>query len=241
MSSKSKLDINHCNYNNSHSLNDPELYYINLKTSQNRNHTISQLLNKIGIKYHRIEALTSNTVYIPSDLLIKSKRYKRVYQPNLLYTTTKYINKYRGCIYQSKENLNITINNAKQQHKQYIVNGICTRDITLSELYCTMSHLLAIYTAVNSPTASSKYALITEDDIHIPYDIDYTALALSAPTDFGILQLYTSYPPLTNALWDEYEKNPRNFWTARNTNYYWGMFKLYTYIHFMYILLDFTY
>lgn len=44
-----------------------------------------------------------------------------------------------------------------------------------------MSHLVAMRTAIYSSTATSRYALIVEDDVQFPFDIDYEALAASAP------------------------------------------------------------
>jgi GR25 family glycosyltransferase involved in LPS biosynthesis len=44
-----------------------------------------------------------------------------------------------------------------------------------------MSHLVAMRTAIYSPTATSRYALIVEDDVQFPFDIDYEALAATAP------------------------------------------------------------
>eukprot|EP01035_Chromulina_nebulosa_P023999 gene23999-31157_t len=46
--------------------------------------------------------------------------------------------------------------------------------------------------AINSNSTTSRYALILEDDVRIPFDIDFDALVASAPKGFGILQLFNS-------------------------------------------------
>ena len=50
----------------------------------------------------------------------------------------------------------------------------------------------------------SEYALILEDDIRFPFDIDFRALIGSAPKNFGILQLFTSNIGHIKSLWEEY-------------------------------------
>ena len=161
--------------------NTPEVYYINMKNSTIRNKTISNLLSHMNLPYHRIEGVSSDKVYIPDDILQSFRSKKCKFNTN-------------ETIFQSISLMN--------QSNIYIVNGLClgyhfNNDKSMKklmiELYCTMAHLLAIYTAINSPTATSKYALITEDDMFFPFDIDYNTLAGAAPVDlWGILQLFTS-------------------------------------------------
>ncbi len=52
----------------------------------------------------------------------------------------------------------------------------------------------------------SGIALISEDDIVFPFDIDFVALAASAPPDFGILQLFNSNPSSMKETWKRYTK-----------------------------------
>ena len=89
-----------------------------------------------------------------------------------------------------------------------------------------MAHLLAIHKAVNSPIATSKYALIVEDDVFFPFDVDYNALAAAAPPDFGILQLFTSNTDMMKSYWDEYQSRPdKGFWVSyRNEAYSTGFY-----------------
>ena len=44
--------------------------------------------------------------------------------------------------------------------------------------------------AIYSKTAKSRYALIIEDDVFFPFDVNWNELAQSAPPGFGILQLF---------------------------------------------------
>jgi hypothetical protein len=50
----------------------------------------------------------------------------------------------------------------------------------------------------------SRYALILEDDVFMPFTIDWPMLVQSAPKDFGILQLFNSEVSLINSSWNSY-------------------------------------
>lgn len=78
---------------------------------------------------------------------------------------------------------------------------------TPSELACLSSHLLAIYAAVhdNHLNPQHPYALIIEDDVVFEQDVNFTALAINAPSDFGILQLMTSNAHHVSKNWDIYK------------------------------------
>lgn len=70
----------------------------------------------------------------------------------------------------------------------------CKRN-TDRDIAVILSHLKAIYHALNEdPQPDNPFALIIEDDIRFMYSINFTDLILSAPRDFGILQLTTSSP-----------------------------------------------
>src|SRR5688572_17438530 len=83
----------------------------------------------------------------------------------------------------------------------------------LNDLSITVSHLLAIYNAIYHPLTDSPYALIAEDDVIIPFDIDYTLLASTAPTGFGILRLYVGNEIIAERLWIKYIRSFANLWT----------------------------
>ena len=161
--------------------NAPEAYFINMKYSIYRNKSISHLLSQMHLAVNRVEGVSSDQVYIPNDIL-------KTFQS-------------KSCKFGTSESMKHSVSLMNQSNSTYIVNGFCLGHLydgrksiktLLVELYCTMAHLLAIYKAINSPTATSKYALVMEDDMFFPLDIDYNALAAAAPTDFVILQLFTS-------------------------------------------------
>ena len=169
----SKANKKKCSYDNHP--NQPEVYYINLKKSENRRKSVEQLLTLMQLRYFRIDGVTFNSAYVPNDF-IQSKSDKP----------------FRDiCKYKTNETIDNSIQAMIETNKTHLVQGLCTRDTKWTELYCSISHLQAIYQAVHSTTATSKYALIMEDDVYIPFSIDYNALAESAPSDFGILQLMT--------------------------------------------------
>eukprot|EP01031_Cornospumella_fuschlensis_P041254 gene41254-50350_t len=82
-----------------------------------------------------------------------------------------------------------------------------------------------MHLAVYSKTAKSRYAIIVEDDVYFPFDVDYNALAASAPRGFGIIQLFNSNAMSMARTWDQYrtsnelfvERHPRrifDFWST---------------------------
>lgn len=76
------------------------------------------------------------------------------------------------------------------------------------EMSCLASHLVAIYTAVHDDEeADYPYALITEDDVLYELDVNFTSLALSAPENFGLLQLMTSNAGQVQEHYRLYEKS----------------------------------
>ena len=99
----------------------------------------------------------------------------------------------------------------------------------MNELACTVSHLLAIRKAVdaNHPRYNSMmslcicirrlslllyflylrfsgYAVIAEDDIIFPFDLDFEAMVASAPSDWGILQIFNSNPWSMKNSWQRF-------------------------------------
>jgi len=72
---------------------------------------------------------------------------------------------------------------------------------------CTSSHLEAIRQAIYDNRSTSRYAVIVEDDVHIPFNIDFHALVASAPPDFALLQLFNSNEGTMRNGWDKYSRN----------------------------------
>ena len=192
-----------CTYN--YHSKSPEVYYINLKRSIDRDKSMQQLLSSMKLQHFRVEAVSSDSVYVPYDLIPQQ-------------SGSSFPNVYK---YSAKETIETSSKIMTETNKKNLVHGIGTRGILWTELYCSMSHLLAIYRAVHSTTATSKYALIMEDDIHIPISTDYNALADSAPSDFGILQLLTVNARKVTDLWGLYDKQ-HTLWSKRNNNLYWS-------------------
>ena len=192
----------------------PELYDINLTRNSTRTMDTSEFqISDLRLKHHIIQGIISNNVYIPKDLLILNNNTNSQSSDQSLAV----------CKYQTKEDITTSIRKMKENNKTHLLHGVCTRDMKWTELYNTMSHLYAIYRAVHSTTTTSKYALIMEDNVHIHIDTDYHALAKSAPSDFGILQLMTTYSPHVQSLWYDYNRDPSGgLWTKRIDDLCWS-------------------
>eukprot|EP01031_Cornospumella_fuschlensis_P044144 gene44144-53967_t len=82
----------------------------------------------------------------------------------------------------------------------------------LKEIGCTSSHLEAMRQAIFFNRTASPYALITEDDIFFPFNIDFDGLVASAPKDFSILQLFNSNEGSMVSYWKAYTRRGE-LWT----------------------------
>ena len=87
-------------------------------------------------------------------------------------------------------------NGGRKSKVKIFVQAHCGRKKnTRRELTVTLSHLLAIRSAIyDSSGSGSPYALILEDDLQLAFQVDFPALIRSSPnpTGFGVLQLVTS-------------------------------------------------
>jgi len=72
---------------------------------------------------------------------------------------------------------------------------------------------VAIYKACHSKSNSSRYALIMEDDIFIPLNIDWKQLYASAPEGWGTLQLFSMHFTKNTQNWNHYKRNPEDLWS----------------------------
>ena len=183
----------HCYYDSFP--NSPEVYFINHKRNDGHRRLTTELLSTMKLQSFSVDEIRHKRVYIPSDIM-------RIVKNSTAYDI---------CKYQTNETIDHSVKSMKATSKTHLLQGLCTNKIKWTELYCSMSHLLAIYRAVHSTTATSKYALIMEDNVYIPISTWFNALADSAPSDFGILQLMTNYG--VKALWDSY--TPKNMWSTR--------------------------
>lgn len=99
----------------------------------------------------------------------------------------------------------------------------------LKEVGCTASHLEAMRQAIFENRTDNPYALIVEDDIFIPFSIDFNALAKTAPKGFGILQLFNSNEESMEFTFKHFRNNYRsaNFegnlddWTQKYMKFLW--------------------
>lgn len=106
-----------------------------------------------------------------------------------------------------------------------ITTALCGRGKnknTPKELGCTTSHLLAMREAIYSKTATSRYALIIEDDVLFPFDIDIEAMAATAPKGFGILQLFNSNKESLALSWTRYTNNNGELWLHSKNLKFWS-------------------
>lgn len=158
----------------------PEVYWINMNKSVARRRNMEKHLNEVGFRHFRVRGLTPKEIYIPDDMertwRTAACTLQTSWQPPVLAT--------------------VAGNESSEfyRHTSYTA-ALCGRGKkknTPKELGCTTSHLMAMHRAVHSLTAKSRYALIVEDDVQFPFDVDYNTLAASAPGSFGILQLFNS-------------------------------------------------
>ena len=181
--------------------NSPEAYFINMDRSVNRRITIEKHLNEIGLKHKRIKGINPREIYIPQDV-------EKTWQ-----TAWCFING----DYQVPNRKDVKEDHILYKYN-YIMAAMCGRGKgknTIKELGCLTSHLVAMRDAIYSKTATSKYALIIEDDVIFPFDIDFEELANSAPKPFGILQLFNSNKESMRHTWELYKKK-RVLWNPRS-------------------------
>lgn len=158
----------------------PEVFYINMDRSVDRNLNMVDHLKQLKFRFQRIRGIIPSEIYIPTDI------------QNTWQT--------RWCMLETEEIIPDKSTVAtNQSHTLYKYNSImlalCGRGNkknTQKELGCVTSHLVAMRTAIYSPSATSRYALIVEDDVYFPFDIDFDALALSAPKGFGNVNILFS-------------------------------------------------
>lgn len=180
--------------------NLPEIFWINMDKSVSRRVLIEKHLDSVGYLHRRVKGLSLADIYIPEDVLSSWDKY-------LALTNTALPIPQRGQAIKSAQKSNM---NANFTH---IMTGLVGRGgkNKLKEVGCTSSHLEAIRQAVHHNRSSSRYALILEDDVHIPFNIDFEALAATAPKDFGTLQLFNSNEGSMEGQWNKYLQN-KHLW-----------------------------
>jgi GR25 family glycosyltransferase involved in LPS biosynthesis len=185
------------NYGQSDASKVVELFWINMDKSVNRKISMEKHLSDLGIFNRRIPGLSIDNIYFPGDILANWNQYEAKIE------STEAIPRF----YMNKEGVvaNFT----------HVMSGLVgrTKGNRLKEVGCTSSHLEAMRQAIFENRTSSPYAIITEDDIYIPFNIDFDALARSAPADFGILQLFNSNEDSMASSWKTYlNKKETGLW-----------------------------
>ena len=121
-------------------------------------------LSRVNLTNERIRGLEPKHIYMPPDI---EKTWPGAWCILDLPNIEKPVSK----------------NSSEEFNYRGVMAGMCGRarkgnkGNTLNELGCTTSHLLAMRAAVDS-NDTSPYAIITEDDIVFPFDIDYEGIPL---------------------------------------------------------------
>lgn len=178
----------------------PEVYWINMDKSRDRRESMISHLKDVGLVGYRVRGLTPDEIFIPEDI-------QSTWQTAQCKLSSNWYPPQRS-----------TLNNSLgRQPFTSVMVSLCGRGKKKNspkELGCTNSHLVAMREAIYAKS-QSRYALIFEDDVHIPFDVDFEALAKSAPAGFGILQLFNSNQASMEGTWLQYVKNNNNLWMKR--------------------------
>lgn len=203
--------------------NLPEVYWINMDKSKTRKVSMEKMLDQIGFRHFRVRGVTPQEIYIPPDVESTWRTAKCKLQTDWI-APDKLANNFSYTTKNIEENWN--------QHTIY-TSALCGRGKNKNlpkELGCTTSHLIAMYQAIYSTTATSRYALIVEDDVFFPFDVDYEALTASAPKGFGILQLFNSNEGTLEETWKRYVANPSYLWAEKQAKKYFDFWSTCAYL-----------
>lgn len=189
-----------CKWDSQLKQESPEIFYVNMKESADRNVQIKIHLDEIGLPYRRVEALTTDNIYIPDNVKYDWIQFKPKSIPDSAIP-------------------NHSNKSFWSQHQQvsHVITGLDGRPKRngWKEIACTTSHLEAIRRAIFENKTDNKYAVIIEDDVFIPFNINFTGLVESAPKDFAFLQLFNSDPTTVQHLWKRYNSRLRVLWHKR--------------------------
>ena len=141
-----------------------EIYYINLKSSVDRDEMTRRHLSHYSYPYFRVDAVS--------------------------YGSNKHVNltsAHHPCELPTEP---LIFNTSFSTFERVRVNKLCiAKRNTIKEIAVTLSHVKAVYTAITSNN-SHPYAMIMEDDLQIQFDVDFDALVKRFPPDFGVIQLF---------------------------------------------------
>ena len=117
----------HCSYSE-HS-NSPEIYFMNYDVGNEAKEVDHvNYLNESKLKYFVIDAISHHHTHIPKDLLT---------QP---HTTTLF----ETCKYKTDENIIESNKHMKISNKHYLLTGLCSREVPMSQLYRTTLRLVQL-------------------------------------------------------------------------------------------------
>ena len=214
-----------------HNSSNIDVFFVNLDRSIDRRVEMFKQLSFYGFKkVTRIKAITLRDVIVPQEIS-NAKDCKTASNLTLSYVSQSKLfnsvtteNTNLGVVSDLLNKSNIELNGVKVNGRNpyhIVVTSLCGRPKnTRRELVVTISHLIAMRTAIYQPS-NSPYALILEDDMQLGFDIDFNGLAQSAPEGFGILQLVTSNDHDLNFLLKEYKKDNTRLWWLRVEQDYW--------------------
>jgi GR25 family glycosyltransferase involved in LPS biosynthesis len=193
----------------------PETYYINLDRSKDRRANMERHLDNVGMSHFRVRGISPKEIYIPEDI-------ENTWRTAQCKMKTDWVPP-------AKKSIDYT---SAYVHHSSFMTALCGRGKkknTPKELGCTTSHLMAMRNAIysNSP---NRYALIVEDDVQFPFDVDWNELAKSAPEDFSILQLFNSNEATMTQTWNAYTKNSSDLWTLRGSKKYFDFWSTCAYL-----------
>ncbi len=188
-----------------------DVAWINLEHSTARRKYMEEQLQFYGVRNGlRVTAVTPKDVHIPSRLAL----------PHDCLAMTKDEIKEMKSLKTIKHLFRHNKTDAYVSAYPIIISEHCGRKKnTKRELAVTLSHLKALYAAV-SISSSNPVVLMLEDDMSIPYEIDFPRLLSVVPQPFSVIQLVTTNERDALDAWTIY-KNTGSLFTPRDEQDMW--------------------
>mmetsp|Transcript_28711 Transcript_28711/g.29040 ORF Transcript_28711/g.29040 Transcript_28711/m.29040 type:complete len:392 (+) Transcript_28711:87-1262(+) len=167
---------------NDNSWTIPTFYWINTDSSTERRKWMTKHLQYLRIPNQRVQAVT------PIKL-----RFMNNSRVNI------------SCLFDSHNALYQNVTTETDASPITLSSFFSLHPLRLSELACTVSHLLAIEKALNDKTGC-PYAVIAEDDIQFSFGLDFRHMIRTAPQNFTILQLQVNNIHSISWLWSQWQE-----------------------------------
>ena len=197
LQTKSTYSDDSCRWSRQTNQNDqPEIYYINIDKSKERRAAMEEHLSHTGLKYTRSRGVSFE---VDKDVFISDYIASKIASPDCVYHNDSYIS------------------DLKYNKQKYAITGLCGKEV--AAFGCTASHLIAIRRAIDSQTSTSKYAIILEDDLIFPFEVDFTQLIETAPNDFARLKLYLIHAKAVDKLFNLY-LDTKQLWQPRSEHHW---------------------